>query len=290
MIAEAASEAYCFEVLAKAEEILVEAGVDHRFVGGVIANPITLDTRVVIDPIAKRAELYSHEQLSLVRSDGTVRDIDLIGFSIDRERYTQARIRLREEKKTARSEGLPYPPISIEPTHYPSWPERSRLRQCVSTIDVDARKLLYLTFGGISQEIPWQTMEPWKVVFENGLELTTINPFAIPKRYYMRNPAGLKAKDREPIEYRDGVGYSKIGLLERLAESVREQGVAQSIDYLEAYKSWDQFLDKLLNNPDPLTRLKAIGTRVYWDTIGTTFAHGRGIFQPLASLGDRFTG
>lgn len=288
---EGGSTQHYVDVLSKAEEILVDSGTNHRFVGGAIANPIGIDTTVVINAIQRTARIQSHGDLSLVRSDGSIRDLDAIGFSRFKDSYADARKRLKEESRKAKAQGLPYPPISIEPTHYANyWPGRNRIVQLVSTLDVDEAHRLHLTFGKIDQPTPWETMEPWQVTFDGGLQLTTLNLVGLPMRYQMRNPSGLKKKDLASIGVRNGKSFTKIDLLQKIASSVIEQGLTQGEDYEALYTTWRKFIDTLLNHPDCLTYYKAIVTRLYWNTVGTTLAHGTGILRPVANLGDRFTG
>src|SRR5574337_1199464 len=125
---EAAGESYYIDVLSKAEEIFGKSGVEHRFVGGAIANPVTLNTIVDVNPLLHTADFDCYAPLSLVRSDDSIRDIDAKGF--------------------------PYPPVSIEPTSYPGWPKRNKLLQFVSTLDVDDGGNLSLNFGEVTQVTP----------------------------------------------------------------------------------------------------------------------------------------
>ncbi len=247
------STSYGIDVLAKAEEILTDSGVDHRFVGGAIANHIIPGTSVTIDGNARTAIFDSFSIPSLIRSDGSVRDLDAIGFSPHPETYEEARKRFEEERRAAGKRGLPYPPVSIEPTYYPDWPSRNRLLQLVSTLDVDRKGDLHLTFGAIDQPTPWETMEPWKMVFGNAYKLTAINLVGLPLRYYMRNPSGLKKKDQTPEASKNGASYSKVAILQKVADSVKKQGLDQGADYATLYNSWEKFIDTLTHHPDPLT-------------------------------------
>lgn len=101
------SEQYAIDVISKAEEIFQGSGTKHRFVGGAVANPISLETVVVINAALREALLHSHKPLSLIRPDGTVRDLDAIGFSRFPDSYQQARRLLQEETVKARKHGLP---------------------------------------------------------------------------------------------------------------------------------------------------------------------------------------
>lgn len=287
---EASSEQYAVDVLSKAEEILQTSRTDHRFVGGVITNPLTLATTVFLDAPRRTVQFQSHKPHSLVRTDGSIRDIDVIGFSRFTDSYEEARRLLKEEAVKYKSQNRPYPPISIEPTHYSNWPGRNRLLQFVSTLDTDQQWRLHLTFGAIDQLTTHKTFEPWQITFDGGLKLTSINPYGLPKRYWMRNASGLKKKDLASEEITLGTSYSKLDILYKIADTVRKQGLAQGEDYKKLYETWDQFIDTLINHPDPLTRAKAIVTKLYWNTIGTALAHGTGLLKPFASWGDKFTG
>lgn len=275
----AASQAYYMDLLSKAEEILTGSSVNHRFVGGVIVGPITPQSTITINTTEKTAVLAKHTPLTLLRNDGTARDIDVIGFSPDPETYNQARRNFDQEAWIAKNHRRPYPSISIESTLYPDWNPRNRLRQWVSTLDVDVSGKLHLTFGKVDQVIPWETMDPWKMSYDGGLELTTINPFGLTKRYEMRNASGIKRKDR-----------SKISDLASVCESVRQQALDQGVDFAKDFESWNQFIYNLQNHPDVLTRAKAVVTYLYWETVGTPIAHGRGLLKPLTYFADKLTG
>lgn len=287
---EAKSQGYYIHVLNTAERILQDSGVDHRFLGGAVTNPVSLVTKVGIDTRQKKAVYQDIKPMSLVRHDGSIRDIDVIGFSANPDTYTEARRRFHEEAILAHKQGLPYPPISIEPISYLPPSFKQKLLQFVSTIYVNSDGRLNLSFGEVNQVIPDETLAAWHITFPGGLELTSINPYGIPKRYAMRNASGLKRKDKAIEEIRDGIAYSKIDILTLIANSVTEQGLAQGVNYPAMYKSWEDFIYNLQNHPDWLTAKKAAITKWYWDTIGTALAHGRGIFKPFASLGDSFTG
>lgn len=109
------STQYAIDVLSKAEEIFREAGTDHRFVGGVITNLVGVDTGVIINAEHRIALFTSNKEPSLIRNDGSVRDLDAIGFSPFPDSYKEAMRLLREEAVRSRKQDLPYPPISIEP-------------------------------------------------------------------------------------------------------------------------------------------------------------------------------
>lgn len=281
---------YAIDVLSKAEEIFQRAGTDHRFVGGVITNLVGVNTSVIINAEHRIAVFTSNKEPSLIRSDRSVRDLDAIGFSPFPDSYREAMRLLREEAVRSRKQGLPYPPISIEPTYYSNWPGRNRLLQLVSTIDVDEGGQYHLTFGKVDQVTPAETFAPWIVTIGPELRLTSINPYGLPKRYCMRNASGIKRKDRAVEVVQDGIGFSKLDMLSKIADSIQKQSLAQGVDYQSLYETWDQFIDKLLHHPDPLTKAKAIATKVYWETVGTALSHGKGILKPFAGLGDRFTG
>lgn len=286
---EVVGESYYIDVVARLEEVFGASGVEHRFVGGVIANPVNLHTIVSVNLPQRTADFRNFSQLSLIRGDNSVRDIDAIGFSTDQATYAEARARVKEEAGKAKTKGLPYPPVSIEATSYPGWPRRNKLLQFVSTLDVDEAGVLGLNFGEVNQPTPWETFEPWHASF-GQLRIKSINPYGIYLRYFMRNASGLKKKDREPVEFEGEIGYSKVDLLTRISDQVQAQAGEFNMDYFAGYESWREFIRKLKEEPDPLTWSKAFATKLYWNTVGTAFAHGAGIFKPLAHLGDRFTG
>lgn len=282
---EAVGVSYYYDTLSKTEEILTESGVDHRFVGGVITNSIDLATIVILNSGSRKIVLESPRQTSVIREDGSISDMDIIGFSRDKDTYKEAERKLAEEARKAKQKKLPYPTRSIEATHYPNWRARFRLLQFVSTFDVDNQGELSLNFGKVHQPIPDETIAPWEINLADGLRLTSINPVGLLKCYYLRNAAGLKKKDTEPIVAVSEVSYSKIDMLAKVADIVIEQGLLQGEDYRQIFASWDQYIDNLLNHPDGVTAFKGWGTKIFWDRFGKGLAHG-----PLAPLANKFTG
>ncbi len=287
---EASSDQYYVDTVSRAEEIFNQAEVEHRFVGGIVTDTLGADTIVKVDSLNRQANIYYHRPFSLIRPDQTVKDLDVIGFSLYPESYREAERKLAEEARLAKQKGLPYPDISTEATYYPGWRKRNRTIQLVSTFDVDDEEKLYLNFGSISQQIPWETVDPWVMTFDGGLKFTTINPVGLMKCYSLRTYAGIKKKDLAPAVLHEGVAYSKMDLIARAAQFVDDQAFLDQQEYFGIYQSWDEYTDRLLNHPDGLTRVKALVTRLYWNTIGPSVAHGRGWVRPLVSFNSKFTG
>lgn len=271
-----ANERY-IAAIAQIERVATYLGINHRIVGGTFTDLLNPQTTFSIDPTNHTIAPDGYNQPTMYRADGTVKDVDMISFCPNQITVSEAKRLLKDFERQK-----PFPHISLEPTYYSHWPRRNRLTQMVSTIDVDGEDNAAtpsLNFGNIHQPISWESVAPWKVVLDNGVSFTILNPYAHGLRYVMRNLSGVKKKDRE-----------KMSILMRMGGQVRQAGLAQEEDYLELYRPWIVFIHSMQRADDLVTRLKTKGTRFYWNTVGTSFAHGRGIFKPLASLGDRFTG
>jgi hypothetical protein len=79
--------------------------------------------------------------------------------------------------------------------------------------------------------------------------------------------------------------------LKKIADAVVAAGKKRGIDYMsnEYYGPWQTYIDKLKHSTLPSVRSKRFITRLYWQTIGTTLAHGRGIGKPIFAIFNFFT-
>ncbi len=76
-----------------------------------------------------------------------------------------------------------------------------------------------------------------------------------------------------------------------LGMQIVREAEKHGIDYRHGlYKPWIDFIRSITRDQEPSMIIRRMITGAYWDSIGTAVAHGRGIFRPLAELGDRFTG
>lgn len=266
--------------------------IDHRFVGGTFTDLINPQTRVVVDHHHRVIHLENYNPLTMLRTDGTVKDIDLICFCPDQERFHQLKQLFEKQMVNAKKRREYYPFVSVEPTHHPNWPKRKRWKQFVTTFDVDEKGVLSLNFGRVHQPISWESVEPWRVDFNNGVSFTILNPYAHALCYLLRIPSGVKNKDRKiSVDSEVRKPYSKISILMRLAAQINMDGKINGYDYRGSlYQSWIEYIRMLLKHPDPLTAFKAKITRAYWNGPGEAIAHGRGILNPLSKLSNRMSG
>lgn len=228
----------------------------------------------------------------MIRSDGTVKDFDLVAFCEYREVFEDAKQRLKVEEKAHKEKGEPFPNVSIEPTRFANWPKRKSVLQFVSGIEVDENNNPYFTFDKLKQPVSWQSLAPWRIVLtqHNDTSITTFDPFAHALRYCMRVPSGVKKKDRE-THTENGERFNKMSLLMRFGMMVEAQARQHGQDYRhDLYKPWFDFIRAMMHDPHLSVSIKRVITKNYWDTVGTAFSHGVGIFKPLADLGDRFAG
>ena len=264
--------------------------LDHRFVGGTLTDLISPRTKATFDFENRRVHLKDYNQPQMFRADGTIKDMDLVSFRRNSEAFEDGKETLGEKEQGVKKQGLPFPHISIEPIKTPANPRNPSL-QLVSGFESDEHQDLFLTFDHIRQKIDRETVKPWRIVLTDdfGVSFVTLNPYAHALRYLMRVPSGMKGKDKE-LKRENGQIYNKMSPYVNLALLFDEAAQAQGIDITALYKPWIDFILKMRDDPSPRIRAKRLATGTYWDTVGTALAHGRGIFEPLSKLGDRFTG
>ncbi|HSW96700.1 MAG TPA: hypothetical protein VLF89_02650 [Candidatus Saccharimonadales bacterium] len=267
-----------FERIISAIEIYcIKQQLNHRFVGGVsFGGLLNEKTSAEIDIDAKTIKLKRHNKETLLRNDKTIRDIDVIFFCNNKNKINKFASFITDLRKSHGNTGT-FPDISYEPTIYPHFGKRNHFSQFVTALEVDEENNLYLAFDDVQQKISWESIEPWTVILEDGLTFTVRNPIADYYAYIFRSPAGPKPKDEKKLRY-----------VKKLAEAVVNLGKAHNpqIDYESQlyYGSWQKYIEKLNKTENPVTNTKKFWLKVYWQTIGTLFAH---IFT---RSGNNFTG
>lgn len=256
-----------------------ENGIDHRFVGGISYGGLLNDkTSYKIDVAGRSIKLTDHNPLLLLRPDKSVRDIDLILCSYHPEKIAALKKFLNKLKWQVRMNLGYTPPISFEgPAVYGSTPQG--LMQYVTTMQVKDNDI-YLVFDKIHQKISKKSLEPWHVVLDDGTKYTTRNPIADYYAYQFRSPAGVKPKD-----------LNKLIHLKKLNDDIIAAGRKKGLDYSseEYYGPWQEYISLLENSTLPSVRSKRYLTQLYWKTIGTTLAHGKGIGKPIFAIFNFFT-
>lgn len=254
-------------------------GLDHRFVGGISYGGLLADeTSYKIDIVKRTVRLAGHNPLLLLRPDKSVRDIDLILCSYHPEKIAPLKRFLNKLKWQVRIKLGFTPPVSFEGlVPYGSTPQG--LMQYVTTMQVRDDEIL-LVFDKIRQPVSHVSLEPWTVILEDGTSYTTRNPIADYYAYQFRSPAGVKPKD-----------INKLIHLKKLTDTIVEAGHKKGIDYMsdEYYGPWQEYINKLENSTLPSVRSKRFLTQLYWKTIGTTLAHGKGIGKPIFAIFNFFT-
>lgn len=261
------------------EEYALTHHIDHRFVGGMsYGGLLNKDTKYKIDIAKRTITLTGHNPLLLIRPDKSIRDIDIILCSYLPDKLPALKKFLNQLKWQARLKHGYTPPISFEgPAPYGSVPQG--VMQLVTTLQARG-STIYLVFDRIHQQISHASLEPWTVVLEDGTSYTTRNPIADYYAYQFRSPAGVKPKDRK-----------KLVFLKNLAEAVIVKGKKRGINYesKEYFGPWITFISQLEQSTLASVRFKRALTRLYWNTIGTTLAHGRGIGKPIFAIFNFFT-
>lgn len=271
-------------------------GEDIRFVGGTLTDVLTPETVFTVDVPNRVIRIGNHKELTPIRPDGTIKDLDIISFCPDPNRHEAFMAEIKTTFSEDRRRGFPLPYISVEPTHYQKhgWSQRKERLQFVSTLDVGEEEAIAvpsLRFDKIHQTISWGSVEPWTAELSDGTKFAILNPIGHMLRYHMRVPSGPKKKDTDEKDYPSGKRASKMDLLKMMADAVYEEGLRQGIDYYneDYYAPWLRFINSMQNDPDKIIRLKAKLTGTYWDTIGTVFSHGVGPLKHLQTLATRFT-
>ncbi len=297
------------DIISDFEKYSKEHDLQHLFVGGALADFEGLDTKPWFDHENRTVTLTDHPEASMIRSDGTVKDIDIIVMTRDTAAIKAAREYFKERAAEAKSQGLPYPQVSIEATYYPEGPKRKILRQFVSALEVDQENSMSYVLGKTSEEIITESMAPWTYILDDGTKITGRNPVAQAIAYSLRVPSGVKKKDKDVIvkepeilikDNPDKPGdieilgaerkYNKTALVGRIAHQLIEEGKKRGIDYKEMFRPWINYTVRLHDRPDFMTFLKGLGTELYWDTIGTQVAHGAGLVGKLSSFNDKMAG
>lgn len=261
------------EILQAIESYCNTNKLNHRFVGSVsFGGLLRKETTHRIDIKKKTVRLLHHAPLSVLRDDGTVRDIDIILFCKEKEKI----IALKRFLSSLKS-----PLISIEAALYPSFGKRNIFFQFVTALEVDKENRLFLAFDAITQHISWKSVEPWTVILENDQKYTVRNPVADYYAYQFRSPSGIRPKDME-----------KVLLLKKLADEVIKKGNSHHINYIsdDYYRPWQTYTQQLQQTNRLSVLLKRKLSYYYWKTVGTYFAHGKGTGKLFLFLSNQFTG
>lgn len=290
------------QTLGEVENLCTGLGIDHRFVGGTISDMLRPDTRMDINPEERTITLDPFNSPTMLRPDGTVKDVDLVCFGRNQSEIREAVSGFREIATEAKGLGLPCPYTSIESA---KWVESGReegtiflrdwgkrLRQWVTAFEVQQDSNsgchLSLAIDPVRQEIPWRSVEPWRIKAGN-LTLTAFNPYTHWMCYWIRVPSGLKKKDLKQLP--DYGGLSRITFLKKFAVAFVEQLKEKTgVDIRGDYDPWWQYRQALAEAHDGLLPLKRTLEGVYWDSIGTAFSRGRGFLGPISRWSNKFTG
>lgn len=257
----------------------------HCFVGGAVTDLITPDTQIrSVDPGNRVISVADSALINPIRTDGTEKDIDLLGFTSDYDKFAEARawFRIASHVKNPR---VPFSHISLEGAQYPHFPKKGRLSQWVTRWVVDKDNQLNLNFGSVTQPISWESIAPWTINFEDiGLRLTTLFPEGHELCYHLRMPSGVKPKDIEPVAAWNG--RNKLEILREFAQKVNELCKKQGYDFAPLYDPWREYILRLAETDDRFIRAQAAVVGTYWNTLGTDVAHGK--IGVVAALSDRF--
>ncbi|MDO8657444.1 MAG: hypothetical protein Q7K55_01790 [Candidatus Levybacteria bacterium] len=293
---------YYIKTILGIEEEFKALGLNHRFVGGTFTDLLSPQTTSLIDVEKRTLSLVNSPSPVPRRKDGTIKDLDIVCFGGEKELIGKVEDAYRSKMKKAIAEGKPYPYVSLEYANRAEWTPRKRHRQFVTTFDVDGEGVLSLNFRSIHQPISWESVEPWTVNIGEKGSITILNPYAHALCYALRVPSGVKKKDKEIVALENDKlkAYNKMFLIMSLAKQVREADLRNGVRYNDKfnsdtgltglYRPWIDYINKLLKNPDPVTRGIAKVTKTYWNTIGTRVAHGGFPFGVISRFSNRTGG
>lgn len=257
------------QMIREIEDYCHKNAVDHRFVGGVSYGGLLNErTTYSIDIKNRTIKLRGHNPLVLLRSDGTVRDIDIIFLTQEAEVISKLKKFINKLKWDTRLKISFTPSISFEgPIPFTGATISGQFLQYVTEIGLK-NGAYYLIFDQVVQPISYASLEPWTLVLGDGLTYTTRNPIADFLAYQFRSPSGIKPKDVEKLSH-----------LKKLADAVKREGKKYHIDYRSAqyYGPWKSYIKNLTHSTIPSIKSKRIITQWYWKTLGTRFAHGQGL-------------
>lgn len=251
--------------------------LNHRFVGSVSFGGLLHNkTTWRINIKQRKIFLYQTNPLSLYRTDGTVRDIDIILLTSDIKKINDFSKFIKKLKKSSSLKSFPL--ISYEWIQQNN-SSKNHLMQFVTAFE-EHNNNLYLRFSSIKQKISQASLEAWTIVLSNNQSFTVRNPIADYYAYQVRNPSGIKPKDKE-----------KIKLLKQLVDDVVQKGKNGHIDYLsnKYYKPWFEYEKQLQETNNVGIVIKRILLIIYWQSIGNYFAHGKGITRYFLQFSNQFT-
>lgn len=258
------------------ERVCSDLLADHRFVGGTLTDLLNPTTEADVDFSYRRIILRKFTPPQMFRTDGSVKDVDIICFPVRLDKFKKIKTELKILEMSEKMRGHRFPRISIETSRGLTIPKANEFRQITSGIEYEQGSM-FLTYDHVKQEVKPLSMQPWTIK-AGSLRFTTLSPYAHILRYCMRVPSGIKAKDKE-----------KIPALAKLAVQVKNEAEKHGLDYQDLYKPWIDFIATIKHDTNISMLLKRALTKEWW-TIGTAVAHGRGVFGPLAQFGDKFTG
>lgn len=257
------------EMIVDLEKFCQEHRINHRFVGGISYGGLLNEkTTCTIDVLKREIRLSKHNPLTLLRDDGTVRDIDLIFLTRNQNEIAKLKEFVRNLKWKTRNKISFTPSISIEGVRpIDEGKKTGQFFQYVTEIGVKNGQH-YLMFDEIKEKITDESLEPWTVVLEGGVRYTTRNPLADYYAYQFRSPSGVKQKDIE-----------KVKLLKKLSSQIIKDGQNNAVMYnsKQYFQSWQQYIRKLQRSTLPAVLSKRAILAWYWQTLGTSFSHGKGL-------------
>jgi len=185
-----------------------ELGFDYRVVGG-LALSATVG-----------------EDIKFVRSNGSIRDIDLIVFSYEINMLNQMKHEIEQKKK----EGFRIPYIEF---NFIRESKDSSQLQLIGMFKRRTDGKLVLSFRSVELEVPEIVITPVKYKFKNAnkeVEFTSFSVMTI-LHLYLKRSASLKEKD-----------YDKI---KEAAEKVSENAKVSFLREHEPYKVFHQFVKEV---------------------------------------------
>lgn len=206
------------------------------------------------------------------RSDKTLIDLDMIAFAENASSQTPEAFEKLQKELLILQKNRNFPPISLEPVLYhPQWKNPNTLMQFNSSIEREHQQYFF-RLDTVKQQVQVTSLDTWIWQFaETPKEyILTFSPLALQLRYAIRGFA-RKPKDRQKI-WRANAPFPK------LVNQFREK--TQNI-YGKDFLEWYAFEKAIQTAKQPRIQAKRQLYQLFWQTIGTYFAHGTGFLGKL---------
>ena len=263
-------EVNVYSVLGNANQELARELRDTNYyiVGGVVSN-ILADSETSYDLAHRLVQPRPNLELSNYRTDGTIRDLDILILSP----LSSSHLKYLEKVVLESVEGLLIPSVFALKEHEQKRNAlKANLLDWVSRRTIDENGVLRYELFPLSQEVSRESYEPWHFQTKNSLRpVPILHPVAHLAAYRIRSISGLRAKDKQKVELMElniknnapelFENLDETGLIEwfRFSESIKNMiesdtkfGSKDTLDEF-IFKSKSKLLNFVESNPKMVT-------------------------------------